>query len=773
MERRFVSRFFSMKVWLFVGFLSLLVPVTHSIAFIGFKVGGVCFAACGSDSLLNRAASSIGSAFTDDSVKRFGDEGRSIVDYADTKAQQRLKDLSEMLDNQRKLSIRDLATQRQLFTSSLSSLVNTAANDLNKILTSALQALDQSLQDALDRLDATLRVNVGTIGVIFSASGGFLFALILFALYGFQKIFRRRKLTWADAVGGGIFVLACTSITGGGIVRYNAFRESQLVELWEQQISDALNKFEIAKAAAVARRVNSQWPSAAHGYAERKLAAIRDLLLTGEIWDSEVLPLRTAGVQAASLLNRNRIDADIMITLTYLRSKTNDALLMNDAIQKFLGNALLEPKTGDLGPYENGLRTLGCDLYRTIEVANTQTQAHARIVEWIKGNGDNHEKQEEYVSAAAQQFGVTKEYAKDVLSKERPIVPSCDIAGDDFRVDADRLTGEAKANDISSIREIAVLQHALQVRRQVILLDAAAGLWVSQCFLADICPWGEELEKRYAWLNGVMHAYYSRGVALTPPAKIIATLEFFDWFRQNKMSSSLNNDWYDKDHQPFWHPSSLIKDPGAKPATLCQQRVSEFNYWYECNEYQFSFTISEQILDEMGNRPNSYLSRLVVDNVKDFSDARTGSVLSTLYELSYRKALADIAVAYNDAVELKLTWIDRERWGRLSWPLEWAGDHPQRELKSDEELVKLKPDSPLWGLVICQKPIEEDLREQVGNIKLVDGKIVGEFKIDIKCDNSGKLESIFDILATIGKRVEPAVVVSDKKAEKLNTVFGF
>src|SRR5262249_46683482 len=156
----------------------------------------------------------------------------------------------------------------------------------------------------------------------------------------------------------------------------------------------------------------------------------------------------------------------------------NDALLMNDVIQKFLGTALLEPKTGNLGPYENELRTLGCDLYRTIEIANTRTQAHVRLAKWINALGDKPQKREEYVSTAAKAFAVSKEYADGVLNRERPSVPNCNFVDGDFRVDADRLSDGTIASDVSSLTEIAILQHALQVRRQVLLLDAAGGLWL-------------------------------------------------------------------------------------------------------------------------------------------------------------------------------------------------------------------------------------------------------------------------------------------------------
>lgn len=165
MEHRFWQRLSRLNRWGLGAIASLLIGIlaTPGSAFIGFKVAGVCLAACGSDSLLNRGASIIGSAFTDGAVQHFGEEGRRVVDYADSKAQERLQQLSTMLDDQRKLSIRDLALQRQLFFNNLNSLVNTAATDLRNVLFSALNQLDQSLQDALDKLDATLRTNVGAM----------------------------------------------------------------------------------------------------------------------------------------------------------------------------------------------------------------------------------------------------------------------------------------------------------------------------------------------------------------------------------------------------------------------------------------------------------------------------------------------------------------------------------------------------------------------------------------------------------------------------------
>jgi hypothetical protein len=151
------------------------------------------------------------------------------------------------------------------------------------------------------------------------------------------------------------------------------------------------------------------------------------------------------------------------------------------------------------------------------------------------------------------------------------------------------------------------------------------------------------------------------------------------------------------------------------------------------------------MLDEIGNQPDSYLSRVVADNVKGFSDVQTSGVMSALYELSYRKALADIVLAFNDAVDLNLAGIlNPQNTKRL--PKSTAN------LKGDEALVQEKPDSPLWELPVCEK---------------VDGKVVD------KCEGSGTLRDIFDVLDTIGNRHEETLVPTDVVMGKLNTVFAF
>jgi hypothetical protein len=587
-ERRSPFCFHILKRWTFVAVAALLIGSvpTPGDTFIGTPVLGVCFAGCGSDSLLNRGASSIGSAFTDGAVQHFGDEGRQVVDYANGKAQERLQQLSAMLDDERKKTIQGIATQRQLFTSSLDTLVNTAAKNLQDVISGGLQKLQQLINDGIDQLDRTLRDNFGMLGVFLAIFAGFLFGLAVFVIYAFQKIVRRIKIAPSDWVRGGLFVLL-GSFSGGLFAHiYNNVRETQLVKAFEEKIPASLAYYHIAEAAAIARRINFVSPSDTHDYTERKFAIVRDFLL-GNVWDTGKLRSQTATVQAAHFLAYKQVDPDVMIISAYLESNANDALPMNDVIQKFLGNALLEPKTGNLGPYENELRTLGCDLYRTIEVANTRTQAHERLTKWINALGETPQKRKEYVSVAANRFGVAKTYADEVLSRERPTVPGCDFADQDFRVDPNRLSDGTTATDVSPLREIAVLQHALQVRRQVLVLDADAGFWLWQCLFSgtfEVCPGDTEdkqfpelnrqLEKRYAWLNSVIRGYFSRGVALTPPARLIATLQFLKWLKNNRFATGAEFGamwYYDKNSKPLTLPIFLINDPNAKPTTLCSQ----------------------------------------------------------------------------------------------------------------------------------------------------------------------------------------------------------
>lgn len=682
------------------------------------------------------------------------------MDYANAKAQERLQQLATILDDERRRSIRDIASQRQLFTTSLYSLVNTAAADLHKVISAALQQLDQSLQDALDKLDGTLRANVGSIGVMLSSFGGLLFALTLFVIFALQKIVRRIRIKMADLIRGCVFVLLVPFGAGLSAHYYNKYRESELVEVWEQQIKTSLANWHVAKAAAIAKRINSQWPNSDHDYSERKLAVLKDFLLEEQIWDSGTLRSRAADVQAAHLLSFKRIDADVMIILAYLESKANDALLMNDVIQKFLGGALSEPTTGKIGLYENELRMLGCDLYRTIEVANTRTNAHVRLTKWIDALGNKPQEYGQYISVAAKNFGVSKEYAEEVLSRERPVVPNCSFFNEDFRIDQSRLSEGTTARDVSSLREIAVLQHTLQVRRQVLLLDAAAGLWFSQCLFSgtfEKCPSTgldgipDELEKRYAWLNGVVHSYFSRGVALTPPARVIATLQFLKWLSKHRFITGSEFSapwarWYDRNWKPLTLPAFLFEDPSAGPVTLCYHYYpppESFAPELRCKDYKVSPKISLALLDEID--ADSYLSRLIDANIRGFSDARTTGVISGLYELSYRKALADIVLAFNDAVDLKLAGISNPN--NAIKPQERA-----LGIKGEEALVTLKPDSPMWELVVCEP-------------RAVDN--------DKSCEGSTSFKGIFEILNTIGNRDEQTTPPSEIVMQKLNTVFAF
>lgn len=184
-------------------------------AIIGFKVRGWCLIGCGSDSAISKAAADVGAGFADKAIANFGVEGRKVVDYADTKAQTRLAELSESLTSLKNEAITGLSTQRQVFIADINQQAEALGSDVAAYGRQFITDASVAAGIRINQVDASMRESVSYLSVsIYTVAGvfvGLLFAFFLLLAPALRKRQQPTPIQLARAAG----LIAVGAISGG------------------------------------------------------------------------------------------------------------------------------------------------------------------------------------------------------------------------------------------------------------------------------------------------------------------------------------------------------------------------------------------------------------------------------------------------------------------------------------------------------------------------------------------------------------------------------